>query len=298
MSRKIIFLLNPISGTGGKDSLKLKIAKWATKHHISYEIHPTTIDGNYEHLTEKIYSERFDTIAICGGDGSVNAVVAALAHTGVQFGIIPMGSGNGLAFAANIPKNKEDALHTLINGHALDTDAFRVNGQFACMLCGIGFDAIVAHEFAQQSTRGLVTYATLTTKNLFNASPFPFSVEANGYEFKTDAYFISIANSNQFGNHVTIAPDAQLSDGLLDIVIVKKMAKPVLVYNLIKQILTGKHSKIEQSLLSPVIYFQTNHLIIRNPTEAPMHIDGEPHETYQEVRIELIPKFFKLIHGA
>lgn len=297
MSRKIIFLLNPISGTGGKTSLKNKIEKWAIKHHISFEIHPTTKDGNYEHLIDKIYSERFDTIAICGGDGSVNAVVASLAHTGVQFGVIPMGSGNGLALAAGIPKNKESALHTLLTGPTILTDAFKVNGQFACMLCGIGFDAIIAHEFAQQSTRGLVTYATLTTKKFFKASAFPFSIEANGLEFKTDAYFISVANSNQFGNYVTIAPEAQLSDGMLDIVVVKKMAKPALVYNLIKQILTGKHSKIDQSLLSPVIYFQTNQLVIKNPANAPMHIDGEPHETYQEVRIELLHQYFKLIHG-
>ena len=108
------------------------------------------------------------------------------------------------------------------------------------MLCGIGFDAKVAHEFAQQPKRGLKTYASLVSKNFFSISPYPFTIESNGIEFSTEAFFISIANSNQFGNNFTIAPKAFSADGLLDIVIVKKAAKPVLLYNLIKQIFAGK----------------------------------------------------------
>jgi len=164
------------------------------------------------------------------------------------------------------------------------------------MLTGIGFDAKVAHEFAQHPRRGLRTYAVLVDKNFFSAKPYQFTIECNGLKFSTEAFFISIANSNQFGNNFTIAPKALLSDGLLDVVIVKKTAKPLLLYNLIKQILAGKLEKMETSLRLPVIYFQTKQLSIENPSLAPMHIDGEPSETYQKLKVKILPKCFNLIH--
>src|SRR4030095_5109021 len=105
------------------------------------------------------------------------------------------------------------------------------------------------------------TYAVLVGKNFFSATPYHFTIESNGLKFSTDAYFISIANSNQFGNNFTIAPKALLSDGLLDVVIVKKTAKPLLLYNILKQIVAGKLQKMETSLNFPVIYFQTKELL-------------------------------------
>jgi diacylglycerol kinase family enzyme len=163
------------------------------------------------------------------------------------------------------------------------------------MLCGLGFDAKVAHEFAGQPKRGLKTYATLVSKNFFSIEPYPFTIESNGMEFSTEAFFISIANSNQFGNNFTIAPKALLSDGLLDIVIVKKAAKPVLLYNLVKQIFAGKLKKIESSLDLPIIYFQTTDVSIKNVGNAPMHIDGDPAETPEKLKIEIRKKCFRLI---
>ena len=114
-------------------------------------------------------------------------------------------------------------------------------------------------------------------------------------EFSTEAFFISIANSNQFGNNFTIAPKALLSDGLLDVVIVKKTAKPLLLFNLIKQIIAGRLQKIENSLKLPVIYFQTKEIFIYNKNNAPLHIDGEPVETAREIKIRVNKKCFRLI---
>jgi diacylglycerol kinase (ATP) len=221
--------------------------------------------------------------------------VSSLMKEDVNFGIIPCGSGNGLALAAKIPKQPAKALDIIFNGTASATDGFYVNKQFACMLCGVGFDAKVAHEFAQQSKRGLKTYASLVSKNFFSISPYHFIVESNGMEFSTEAFFISIANSNQFGNNFTIAPKALLSDGLLDIVIVKKAAKPVLLYNLLKQIFAGKLQTVETSLNLPVIYFQTKRISIKNTSNAPLHIDGDPAETPEELKIEIRKKCFRLI---
>ena len=137
----------------------------------------------------------------------------------------------------------------------------------------------------------------LTTKNFFSAKSYPFHIEANKLSFSSEAFFISVANSNQFGNNFTIAPRASLSDGLLDIVIVKKVAKPMFLFNVLKQVLTGQLKKIENSLRSPVIYFQTPELRIKNLEKAPLHIDGEPRESIADLRIKILPQHFKLIHA-
>ena len=216
----------------------------------------------------------------------------------VNFGIIPCGSGNGLAYAAKIPKQPAQALDIVFTGKASAIDGFYINGQFACMLCGLGFDAKVAHEFAKQPKRGLATYATLVGRNFFSADPYSFVVESNGLSFSTEAFLISIANSNQFGNNFTIAPKALLSDGLLDVVIAKKTAKPLLLFNLIRQILAGRLSNIENSLNNPVIYFQTSELKIINTSQAPLHIDGDPAETPEKLIIQVKKKCFRLIQPA
>jgi diacylglycerol kinase family enzyme len=143
----------------------------------------------------------------------------------------------------------------------------------------------------------LGTYASLTTRHFFSAKPYPFRVSANKLEFTTEAFFLSIANSNQFGNNFTIAPQAILSDGLLDVVIVKKIAKPLLLLSVMRQVLAGRIRRIENSMNSPVIYFQTEELFISNPAEAPIHIDGEPWECQRQLHIKVLPRYFKLIHA-
>lgn len=296
MRRKIIYLINPISGTRGKSSLKELVISKTKERKIPFEILPTMIDGDYRFLKSKIKDDHITDIVICGGDGSVNAAVYSLSDTQVNFGIVPMGSGNGLAYAAGIPKNSSKALDIVFDGIARPTDAFMVNSQFACMLCGLGFDAKVAHEFAEQPKRGLATYASLTTRNFFSAKAFPFQIKANGLTFTTDAFFISVANSNQFGNNFTIAPQAVLSDGMLDVVVVKKIAKPLLLLTVLKQVMAGKIKRVENSLRSPVIYFQTEQLTIENAGEAPLHIDGEPRETLKHLSIKVLPHHFRLIH--
>lgn len=298
MRRKIIYLVNPISGTREKTRLVSLIRERTEAENIPFEILPTVASGDYDFVHSKIKEDRYTDVIICGGDGTVNQVVQSLARTKVRMGIIPVGSGNGLAFAAGIPKAHNKALDIVFAGNTTPTDAFMVNDRFACMLCGLGLDAAVAHQFAVAPKRGLGTYASLTTRHFLSAKAYPFRIEANKVEFNTDAFFISIANSNQFGNNFTIAPKAILSDGLLDVVIVKKIAKPLLLLSVMKQVLAGQLRKIENSLRSPVIYFQTTELKIKNIGNAPMHIDGEPCENPHELSIKVMPCYFNLIQAS
>jgi diacylglycerol kinase (ATP) len=296
MQRKFIFLINPISGTTSKKSLPNLIAAAAKKYAAWYIILPTVESGDYHFVKQKIREENYTDIVICGGDGSVNTAVHDLRETHVNFGIVPLGSGNGLALSAKISKQPVKALELIFTGKPVYTDGFFINQSFACMLCGLGFDAQVAHDFAKQKKRGLLTYAKQSLKNFFAAKPYTFEIDLGETSFTTEAYFISIANSNQFGNQVTIAPSASLCDGLLDIVIVRKMSKAQLPISLIDQIAGRNPVANPRSLKkSGIIYLQADKLTIKNTGAAPLHIDGEPKETAKKFSIKIVPNCFKLI---
>jgi diacylglycerol kinase (ATP) len=299
MSRHIIYFVNPISGTKGKEELIKVIRDKTEQQHILYQIAYTNAAGDYAYLKEKIAAEGITDVVICGGDGTVSQVGAALLDTDVNVGIIPLGSGNGLALAAKIPKNIHNALGVIFRGKTAYIDCFYINKKFSCMLCGLGFDAQVAHDFARQRKRGLATYVKQTIRNFFLAKTYPFTISSNGNSISCHAWFISIANSNQFGNNVTIAPRASLSDGLLDIVVVKRMNKFILLCKVFWQIRAGK-IKPENSPgfeKDSVLYFNAAALTIQNPALAPLHIDGDPAETTGHFTIQVLPAALRLLQG-
>lgn len=297
MTRKIVFLINPVSGTGKKDTIEQLIKQRTSQHDIEYEVLHSNAAGNYDFLKDKIEAEQITDVVIAGGDGTINQVVSAVKETRVCFGIIPAGSGNGLAYTAGIPKNPEKALDIIFKADFGYVDAFAINNQFSCMLSGLGFDAQVAHDFANKASRGLLTYTQQSLFQYFKAHPYQFEVLLEGFSFYTDAYFISIANSNQFGNNFTIAPNASLDDGLLDIVIVQKMNKAKLPFAILRQIRGNNKLQelVEDISQKNILYFQTSSLTIRNLKHAPFHIDGEPAETEDEYKVELIRRCFKLL---
>ena len=297
MNRHFIYFINPVSGTKNKDALLRLIETKTTSHGIPYRVLHTNAKGDYAYLKDSITKEGITDIIICGGDGSVNQVAGALLGTNVNIGIIPMGSGNGLALAAGIPRNASKALDLILKGKASYIDAFRINNSFSCMLCGLGFDAQVAHQFATHPSRGLATYVKLTIRNFFKPRFYPFCIEAGNAIINTKALFISIANSNQFGNNFTIAPKASLNDGLLDIVVVNKMNKLNLLLKILKQIRAGEVKILSEE--NPdnkgILYFQAKKLVITNPSQAPLHIDGEPAKTATRLNIEIIENAFRLL---
>jgi YegS/Rv2252/BmrU family lipid kinase len=296
MHRKIVFLVNPISGTKKKD-VALAYIKATTTTNIPFEFFDTNANGDYYWLVEKINSDKITDVVIMGGDGTINSVLATLKNCNINIGIIPSGSGNGLAFAAKIPKDYKKALAIVLKGNAQFTDAFTINNKFACMLSGIGFDAQVAYDFAQQEKRGLITYTKQSLLNFFKASPYPFEITIDDFTFFMEAFFISVANSNQFGNHFTIAPKASLNDGLLDIVIVQKMSKLKLPFAIVNQ-LRGKNKL--QDLVNDlqkknIIYLQTPSIKIKNVKLAPIHIDGDVADKKESLEYNIIKDCYKLL---
>ena len=300
MDRKLLFLVNPISGTRTKEKLIAFISEKLHAVNISFDIDYTNATGNYTILKEKVIADRFTDIIIVGGDGSVNQIVQAFAELRLRFGILPVGSGNGLARAAGIPTKIKRALQVIIEGNTMPVDAFTINDRFSCMLSGLGFDAQVAHNFARKAKRGLFNYTKESLLHFFKAQPYVFEIKLPEFSFFTDAFLISIANSNQFGNNVTIAPQAKLNDGLLDVIVVQKMHKVKLPYAVLKQ-LSGNNKMqqlVEDMEHKNIIYFQTPSLEISNLKLAPLHIDGEAVATAQHLWVKVLPNYFTLFVPA
>lgn len=297
MSRSIVYIINPVSGTKDKKDLRGLIEKATKQKKIPFHIYPSLASGDYSFLIPIIEEKKITDVVIAGGDGTINQVISSLMSCPVNFGIIPCGSGNGLALTAKIPRNFPKALDIIFEGIPEAVDGFSINDHFSCMLCGLGFDAKVAQDFAKQPTRGLMTYISQTIKNFLHAKTYSFEITNEKKSFPVEAYFISIANSNQFGNNFTIAPKASLSDGLIDIVIVTKQSKISLLLETLKQI-RGKN-RLENPSLHPdkkgVIYFQTDRLTIKNLSKAPFHIDGDPAATAKTLEIRVRKKCFRLI---
>lgn len=298
MKRKIIYLINPNSGTKKKELIQKQIEKITQEKGVTYEFLQTNAEGNYSYIKDKIEQERITDVVIIGGDGTANQIISSLRFCKVNFGIIPIGSGNGLARAANIPMKIKSSIELIFSGTAKLIDGFLINNRFACMLSGIGFDAKVAHDFSTKASRGLFTYTQQSIINFFKAQPYQFEVVVNGFDFFTDAFFISVANSNQFGNNFTIAPQASLNDGLLDVVIVQKMNKAKLPFAILQQMRGNNklQTLVEDISVKNILYFQTPSIIIKNLKHAPMHIDGEPVETEETIKYEIIKDCFNLIY--
>ena len=297
MSRRIIFFINPVSGTRAKITLEKKIINACTLRDISFEILFTSADGQYHFLREKTKQEGITDVVICGGDGSISPVIAALLPCKVNIGIVPVGSGNGLARAAGIPMDTDKALQLIFEGNAASTDAILINGRLCCHLCGLGFDAQVAHDFARQKTRGLSTYIKETTKNFIKAPFWSFDLVIENKTIPVDAFLLCVANSNQFGNNITIAPQASLSDGLMDIVVIKQTNRPRLLFEFARQLLSGKIIPVDMddSDNNKVLYYQSSAVTIKNKSSAPLHIDGDPVTTADELVIEMLPSAYRLI---
>lgn len=294
MQRRFIFLINPRAGVQKGKPLPQLIEERCKAAQYPFEIVHTVADGNYQFLIEKIKQQQITDVIICGGDGTISAVAAAIRHLHVNIGIVPRGSGNGLAFAAGISKEPHKALDVIFKGTTSVVDAFLINGQFSCMLSGIGFDAKVAHDFDRERKRGFWKYVKLVIKNLFSIRTWQFTIESAEKKFTADAYFVSIANSNQFGNHFTIAPRASLNDGLLDIVVVEKSNLLLLPFRVLWHIRFGTFTKPEAKSYG-ITYFQTAAVVIQNHEGAPLHIDGDGKATDKMLKVEILKNAYRLL---
>lgn len=283
MTHPYLFILNPNSGTSiGKNgtAVREKIHSVAKKYAGAAQVLFTEEPAHATELvTKHMHSEKWKTIVAVGGDGTVNEIGKPLVGSDIPLGILPLGSGNGLARHLGLPLTLDAALKRLFEGKAATIDSAELNGiPFFCT-AGMGFDAYVGHLFSQQKARGLATYINVSFRAYWSYKPQLFKL--NGVD--TRAFSLSFANAGQFGNNAWVAPQASLQDGLLDICTIKPFPKwygTTLAYGLFTK-------QLKQSTF--IDYERATRAVVETETPPMIHYDGEPMHL-DTTRIEVIIK--------
>ncbi len=255
-----------------------------------YEIRFTERAGHATELSREAIEQGFDVVVAVGGDGTINEVARALIGKEAILGIIPLGSGNGLARHLGIPRHVSRAVRLINKANYMLIDTAEVNGHPFVSIAGTGFDALVAKEFAENKKRGFITYFNIIRNRLIRYKPKKYTlIFDEGMQITDRAFFISFANSNQFGYNTTIAPNARLNDGLLDVCIVKKPRLPELpvVINLLF---------LKRIDLAPgVTIVQSKGLTVKRKKARPVNIDGEAIKMGKKLRVNINPLSLKVI---
>jgi len=283
--KKILVVINPKAGVRSKLNLKSKIVHWFGEHfEISFLIWESAEFDISSVLIQRLSKEKFDVVIAAGGDGTVNRTAKALVNTGIPFAILPLGSGNGLAHHFKIPMNIEKAVRVITNGKVIDMDTCTINDESFFCTAGTGFDAHIGHLFAKAGKRGFATYSKIVFQEFNNYHSDEYRIVTDGREIVRKAFLVTVANANQYGNNTFIAPQADVTDGLMDVIILKPFRlvhAPSLVGRLfLKNI--HKSAKIETIKAKEVIIYRKN--------ADPVHFDGEPAQMQNVLHFKIVPR--------
>ena len=280
--KKIVAIINPISGVGSKDKIPNAIATRCKEKGIVLDIAFTDYAGHASKLTQQAVDEQVDCVIAVGGDGTVNEVARKLLHSNVVLGIIPKGSGNGLARELRIPMDTRSAIDVVFSNHISVIDACKANDHIFFCTCGVGFDALVSAEFAKEKRRGSLTYLKDIVESYLDYKPEKYELHINDNTIREEAFLITCANASQYGNNAYIAPGANISDGQMDITILSTFNAldigPLAIQLFTKTI--DKNSKIKT--------FRTKTARIVRQQAGFMHTDGDPVMTLKDIDLSVI----------
>lgn len=289
---RILFIANPISGTHDKRPVIKSLPHFLPEERFEWDVAWTNHKGHAAEIAQQAAKDGIDICAAIGGDGTVNEVARSLCHTQTALAIIPMGSGNGLARHIQIPMSPDGALEVLARCDIKPLDYGLINDiPFFCT-CGMGFDAFISEKFAHSGKRGLITYIENTLKGGLSYEPETYELELDGQKEHYEAFLIACGNASQYGNNFYIAPQASMSDGLLDVTIMEPfnmlMAPQIVMQMLNKKLDTNPRIRT----------FQCRSLHVHRSQPGVIHYDGEPAEAGTDVDIRLIPKGLNIIVNA
>ncbi len=290
MSKKrLLFIANPISGTRDKKPIIESLPMFLDAEQFEWEVRWTNHKGHAAELAHQASEEAVDVCVAIGGDGTVNEVARSLRHSETALAIIPMGSGNGLARHLQIPMDPDGALQVLARCDIKALDYGLINDiPFFCT-CGMGFDAFISEKFASAGKRGLGTYVENTLKDGLSYKPETYEIEIDGQTEHYRAFLIACGNASQYGNNFYIAPQASMSDGLLDVTIIETMnmlKAPQIVMQMINKTLDNNPN---------VRTFKCHSLHVHREQPGVIHYDGEPGETGTDIDIRLVPHGLRVV---
>jgi diacylglycerol kinase (ATP) len=285
----ILFIINPISGGKNKQKLPALIDTHLDRSKFNANFAFTEYVGHASEIAEEAANKNFDVIVAVGGDGTINEVAAKVMQQQKILGVIPFGSGNGLARFLKIPMNTVKAIKVINTCKVSVIDTATFNDKCFFNMAGMGFDAHISSVFAGNKGRGLSGYVKLGLKEVLSYKSQKYRIVIDGKEFVRTAFVISIANSSQYGNNAHIAPTASVTDGLLDICVVKEFPMyklPLLAYEMLC-------SKTDRSNLVEII--KGKNIQISRVKEDAIHIDGEPYFMGTEISVSVNPLSLNII---
>ncbi len=289
---KLLAIINPISGIGGKGKMPALIKSKLDAERFDLEVVFTERPGHATLLAQDAAADGCDIVLAVGGDGTINEVGRALCGTNTALAILPCGSGNGLARHLHIPMNAEKALETLNNGVIDLVDYGTVNNHPFFCTCGVGFDAQVSYKFANEDTRGLVTYIKTTISEYFRYRAQHYRITIDGSTIEEKAFVIACCNAAQYGNNALVAPRASMQDGKIDLTVIHS-------FNLGEAALLSARlftSNIDRD--RHVSIYRGRDIIIERDDEDVMHIDGDPVMMPEVLHITCHPSAMRVVVPA
>jgi diacylglycerol kinase (ATP) len=286
---KCLFVVNARSGPRRRPDVAQLIREHCERQQMPFELHPCERKEELDGVIAHAVHERYDVLFAVGGDGTVHEVAKRLIGKDVALGIVPTGSGNGFARHVGLPLALKASLATCTTGRIATIDTATVNGIPFLGVMGAGFDAMIAHRFAESTKRGMRTYVK---KGLFAFAEYrhgEYEIDVDGETFRRRAFVVAVANSSQYGNNARIAPLASLQDGLLDLVTVENVS----IFSAMPLLIRLFNGTINRSRRAKVTHGK--HIVIRREAAAPAHLDGEPMMLPAELDVRIVPASLRVL---
>ena len=285
---KILFIINPISGSGKGDQVQSLVQTYLNYERFEPYFLFSEYGGHAKEIAAKAASEDYEAIIAVGGDGTFNEVAAALVNTPVAIGVLPIGSGNGMAGHLKVPMELKKAIQHLNRSRRKVMDTATCNGHPFIGCFGVGFDAKIAVTFARGNLRGFWGYFTAISKEFFAYRSKDYILNIDGKELKLKAFILCVANSSEYGNKAIISPNSDINDGKINLVVIQRMPLAVVPF-FARKLFLGK--------VSSSSYFKeySGKEIFLIQEESWAHIDGEPIEVGQKVSIAVKPASLNLL---
>lgn len=288
--KSVVFIINPISGTGSKEIIPSLIERHIDKEKYDIQLRFTEYAGHAYEIASQCRTGNVDIAVAVGGDGTVNEVARGIIESDTALGIIPCGSGNGLARHLMLPMNVKGAVEIINDGLIHQLDYGTIDGHPFFCTCGMGFDAFISKKFADAGKRGMLTYLENVLLEGLKYEPETYELTIDGNETEPyKAFLLSVANASQYGNDAYIAPQASMSDGLLDVVIMEPFdifEAPQVGIELMNKTV-DKNTKIKS--------FKARDIMIRRKTPGVIHYDGDPIEAGTELHVMLHDKGIHMV---
>lgn len=291
MAQKVVFIINPKAGV----KKKMDIPAFIKEHFssaIKYDIIIWKNKDDFKNIQQQILEGEYTIAVAVGGDGTVNQIAQTVNHTTIALGILPFGSGNGLARSIGVPMDIKAALDFIAKGKTRKIDSGLINDVPFFCTSGVGFDAHIGTLFASNTTRGLQSYIKIIWKEFFSYKAQDYKLIVDGKEENVNAFLIAFANAGQYGNNFYIAPQAAMNDGIIDISVLKPFALPSAI-GLLRKILARK-----ANLSKHIQSFSGKEIKLIRKEAGPFHFDGEPGITGAEVIVKVVPNSLNVISNS